>query len=220
MSAFVDVRPPSGMTLAREGQWWKFYNRAMSCYRHVEDYGPSDAMTTANAAVRGLSGLPRAAGDFPDPGDLLSLGLCLEIDTAEPGGAFGVMSWTPSDGVHLWWSSRLKACLVYPKLQLRDARCRIAPTRSEHALVRKWTDGNYGARSVCEARPPTPPIAKCSPAIAVTYRSRKFSPNGTLTTYMHHHDPRVVVYESAGRVPEAIMIRGGRLRLTRLGLDG
>lgn len=222
---FVRPGPPRGLGVIGTAAWWRLYDTASRVYTQIPQYYVEDAIATASVGARAwyrggrLRPMPRLS-HFPDPGDLVTLGTFIEIDAARQNGKIEAIGFGDSDGIPLWWSKKLSACFVYPFL--RGSACKLPPNAAERRLVRTWTDGNYRAACAAEGQIPRPRCVEVLPALAVTYLSTKFSRTGEIVRYVHHHEDNVHVYlgPSVGGAPQAIMLRGGRLRLTTHGLDG
>jgi hypothetical protein len=212
-------------TAAEQRLWDRVYLTAVDAYTSIEDYDDADARKTANAALAGwfspggrrriLRGLSR----LPDPGNLLSIGDFIELHFVQDSGRILMDVFSPSDGVELLWSADLQACFIFPGLN--KGACTLPPTRREDRLARVWAKGRPAKCASPVPRFPTPPLPEVYPGIAITYDSDKFT-HGRLERYIHHFGPGVRCYTARTRagVPPAIMVRGGKLRLTEHGLAG
>ena len=213
--------------------WDRVYSTSMDVYSQIPDFGDRDARLTAdiagdnwyrsgalgnNARRRQLRGLSQ----MPAPGDLLRLGAFLEVEWVLPNGEIRGARFHPGDGVDALWSDTLQAVIVVPHARLGP--CTLPPTRREAQLLAIWARGR-AARCSLRATYNLAPLPIVYPAIQLSYRSDKFSP-GEPKNYIHHIDSRgVLAYFSsepygASRAPQAIMIRGGKLRLTPHGIAG
>lgn len=213
---------------AREQMWRRVYHKAREVYGDVPGYAENDARLTADAAASGwyvssswlglshrrrrLHGLAR----MPKPGNLLELGRFLELEWVMPEGEIrGLKIETP-----IWWSHSKQAIFILPHLE--RGPCTLPPRRTENALAQMWQKGRP---AVCSSpiRVQPRPMPAVYPGIQISYSSDKFT-HGRAIPYIHHFGPGVLCYFShepfgASRAPD-IMIRGGRLRLTKHGIDG
>lgn len=211
--------------------WAHVFNTSEDYWRELPDYHEDDARLTANAAVHGwwkrdrsgwhkrrLPGLRR----LPDPGNLFNCGTFIDVTAVHPDGDFDVSEFGRGDKVPLWWSEDLKACLIMPYLQV--SACIYEPTAREDRISKVWAKGRPG-RCAQIVQGPQPPLPQQLPGLAIAYWSDKFaSTRGDMTHYIHHFENDVYVYYARplpGRTaPAAILVRGGKLRLTEHGLAG
>lgn len=194
----------------------------------LEQYYDEDAKLTANAAVVGWyrkSGgewYPRSYGtqSVPKTGPLTYLGELTSFGTVSRTGEYLEHKFSLGPPA-LLWSQDLRAALSFPLLPV--GACKLLPGPRERNLVETW---NAGRTARC-ASPISPPVGISlgigSPALVIEYRSDKFPDSDgvrRMKTYIHHFEGDVLANVSPGRLPRAIMFRGGRLRLTKDGLEG
>lgn len=205
--------------------WRRIYDASM-VYTEIDGYHVEDAELSADAVTetfwtgsrrRALRGLPR----LPRPGNLLDIGCFLSLDVADENGTVVVHKFAPSDRVPLYWSEDLKACLVLP--YLRTTKCVYRPTLREDQLAQVWARGRPATCAKLCRVVPAPPLPTVRATVAVAYRSDKFT-HGRTRPYIHHCEAGVKSYFArpprGKSAPTAIMIRGGKLRLTPDGLEG
>lgn len=218
---------------ARDQLWHRVYNTARDVYTSIPGYNDWDARLTANAAAEGwYKSTPngyrkrvfRGLSLMPSHGDTFDLQSFTELEYVTDQGEIRGVSFDPKDGVSLRWSDSKQALYILPRV--KESACVYPPRKNEDRLSRIWAQGRPAK---CSSRTlvKNPPMRVAYPAIQVSYRSDKFGlgDDGKPISYIHHHEPGVVVYFSeepfgARRAPEAIMIRGGKLRLTSHGIDG
>lgn len=226
---YAPTATPMRMPAQVEAMWRRVYEcSTREWVGKLEGYFDEDAQLTANAAVvgwyakRGGSWVPRSyrPATLPRTGRLVYLGEFMAFWTVDRSGNCieHVCSPDGSSGrPGLLWSQDLRAALAFPDLPLGD--CKLLPSPRERHLVRTW---NAGRDARC-ASPISPPVGTNIgvgvPGLVIEYRSDKFT-HGTMKTYIHHFEGDVLVNVSPGRTPRAIMFRGGRLRLTKDGLEG
>jgi hypothetical protein len=213
----------------RTALWNRVYQTSIEQYTAIPQFGDYDARLTADIAADNwyesnlLGGSPKARSynglkKLPATGNLLRLGAALEVEWVTRDGTMKLAHFHGS--TDMLWSDRLQAVLVLP--DVRKGPCTSPPTRREAQLLARWARGRAARCSlpVTFNRPPMPYVFPC---VQVSYRSDKFSP-GAPRNYIHHIDSRgVLAYFSSdpmSRAPQAIMVRGGKLRLTSHGLAG
>lgn len=205
--------------------WRNVYDYAAAAYTHIDGYDLRDAELTADAALAGwysgrrrrlLRGLPR----MPRTGNLLNIGCFISLSTTDVDGTITTHSYSAADRVPLYWSQDLRACFVLPRL--RTTQCVYRPTTRENSLAKVWAKGRPAKCGRIAPNVPAPPLPQVQPGIQISYLSDKFS-HGDSKDYIHHFEPGVLCYlaRSQGHSePRAIMVRGGKLRLTKDGLEG
>ena len=227
----------------RDQMWDRVYNTSRDVYTDIPGYGDSDARLTADAATAGW--YVRSGGDWrrrrlsglrnlPAPGNMLFLGCFLDLEYVTSDGEIQGCGFETSDCVPLLWSDDLQALIVLPFA--KDGKCIHPPRTREDQLARVWAKGRPAACSLKSAYS-RPPMHTVYPAVQVSYSSDKFS-WGKNTDYIHHHErgrEKLLRFSGPGRgpcayfskepfrarrAPEAIMVRGGKLRLTSHGIDG
>jgi hypothetical protein len=211
-------------TPAQQRVWDRVYETSINAYTSIRGYDDFDARKTATVAVNGLftgSGArrnPAGLSDMPDPGNVLNLGTFLELHFVDGQGKILMDSFAPSDHVALLWSEGRKACYIVPSLAA--SACNRLPTPREDKLARRWAKGRPAACGRV-VNFPAPAMPVVHPGIAITYDSDKFN-HGTNERFIHHFGPGVRCYfaRTFHGSPHAIMVRGGKLRLTSHGLAG
>lgn len=220
----------------RQQLWEEVYQTARATYTEIPGYDDFDARLTADAAAnswyeskgwlsghrkRPMHGLPK----MPAPGNLLNLThgrTCgfLSLESVNDRGIITSRGFDQSDEIPLLWSEDLRALFVFPYLN-KNAPCLMPPTKRENKLAKIWAKGRPAKCSQLQMLP-SPPLPVVFPGICISYRSDKFT-HGVPKDYIHHFGANVRCYFSSmgnGRAPQAIMIRGGELRLTKDGIDG
>lgn len=147
-----------------------------------------------------------AAQLMPAPGRLTRLGTCLAV--ADAGGRLY------AEGKPLYWSPRLRALIIGPRTGTWSQTS--GPQRSRAArTLQRWTDGRKTGASVAVARTPAVPMRCLGRCSWTFYRSSKW---GHCQGYKHPHGPGVKLYHD----PQTglTMVRGGKLRITREGIEG
>ncbi len=219
MGLFSRSRNPAEQRL-----WDQVYGISIAEYTDIDGYDQYDARRSANAAVRGWyssGGQLRTMTPLrrcPDPGDVLNIGTFMGVDSVRRNGELIQDEFAFHDNVALLWSHDLQACLVFPHLP--DSVCDMLPTPREDRIARVWAKGR-GAKCSRKAQFPAPAMPIVRPGIAIAYDSDKFT-HGRRQGYVHHFGPGVRCYTARDLhgAPQAIMVRGGKLRLTTHGLAG
>ena len=203
--------------------WRNVYDFSSSAYTHIDGYDLRDAELTADAAVAGWyagrrlrvhRGLPR----MPRPGNLLNIGCFLNLATTDPDGTVTFSGFSPLDRIPLYWSEDLRACFILP--YIRTTTCIYRPTPREDRLARVWAKGRPASCAKLASDIAAPAMPDVAPVLAISYRSDKFTHGKTLE-YIHHVENGVLCYFARPHsAPRAIMVRGGKLRLTKDGLEG
>jgi len=211
-------------TAAESRLWKKIYEYSLDEYGDIKGYDDEDARKTAAVAVNGWYGSNGRLRTFkglkqmPDPGNTFNCGNVLGVHWVDRGGAVGQDNFDDSDGVALLWSDDLQACFIVPTLPA--SVCNGLPTPREDRLARRWARGRGAA---CSRRGVFPECAMpyVFPGLAVAYESDKFR-HGRSETFIHHFGPGVRCYIARNYhgAPHAIMLRGGKLKLTTHGLAG
>ncbi len=222
--------------MSRDALWQEVYEVSRSEYTEISNYEDYDARLTADAAAAGwysksgwmspwrkktIRGLPRC----PSPGNLLNLtsngGTFLSVEFVDAKGKILTDAVEDGEKMALLWSDTQQALYIFPNTPL--AKCEYPPTIAEARLNKVWAQGR-AAKCSSFQKWPNPSLPEAAPGICVSYRSDKFKKNGRHTEidYIHHFGPGVVVYRARCRngSPEAIVIKGGKLRLTEHGIDG
>ena len=157
---------------------------------------------------------------LPDPGNSIDLGPngggLLGLYTVNDQGVVKMRRWKTTGRLPpCLWSKKLKGVVCFPGVQLP------APTMSAYTapalleLYEEWHDGKEPL-GVSRVNVPKAELGPGQPALAIVYRSDKFSDDGDMTDYMHVLGPGVTAW--VGK--KGILVRGGRLRLTAGGLVG
>ena len=230
------------MAVTPEHMWDSVYDFASRTWVRarvpLRGYDDRDARSTADTAVAGyFTGGPvrgyrrrpiRALSRMPRPGTMLNLtprgGYVEGLDAVRRDVTILRIKWSRADDVPALWSKRLQAVLILPTM--RQGLCNLPVPVAENELAKVWQKGRP-ATCAAPATYPSPPMPYVLPILQTSYVSDKFTPK-TLTRYIHHHEPGgtrgpVLVYFSSDPrrgQPVAIMIRGGKLRLTSHGIDG
>lgn len=221
---------PMKMSPTVEALWRKVYAKSRQIWvDKLDEYYDEDAKLTANAAVVGFFSYSKgvwtrrhheAVGRMPDPGRTFELGDFYSIDTVDPFGNIVTHSLSVERGEKrpkLLWSHDLQACFVFPFM--RDGACSLEVPAREAKLIAMWNKGRPARCASSVDYPLRSMLGVPSPGISISYRSDKFS-HGKDMDYIHHFEGDVMVSQSSGSVPHAIMVRGGKLRVTEHGLDG
>lgn len=167
--------------------------------------------------------LPRER-KMPNPRGCAFLGKLHSVHFARmvagrPTGEIGVVLVPPS--TDCLWSPRLAAVVAFPGQRLGPPIEKAARVPEAAAIYRIWHKGRepWGASRM---RMPDPRFADAQPAIATGYVSDKFSDDGELVEYLHHHEQDVFCWwgPPGASTPQAILVRGGRLAVTAGGLIG
>jgi len=155
---------------------------------------------------------------IPEPrGEVIYCGTMLELQHFMPDRSEARHSWSTSSAPHLFWSERDKALYAFPGVALPRKFKRGVSGRSLAAKAyKRWTGLNPTKQRT--ARAPRSAAATAGPATYILYRSDKWDPHPV--NYVHPFDAGVVAYVGPGKVPTAFMVKGGRLRLTKGGLEG
>jgi len=182
-----------------------------------------------------LAGNPGKPSRLPDPGDLALIATTLEIKARNDKTGQDEVHRFRGDGPNLYWSTEIRkgkaqgSCLVFPRKHVRwvghlgpDMQAfKAAGVRKAAELLKGWNDGrsptDLGNLTVADYR--MQPYGK---ALHIVYRSDKFNEKGVTEDYIHSFEAgvRLAVSPSAGGgLPMAMLIGGGRLKLTPAGLE-
>jgi hypothetical protein len=234
MSAMIE--PPIDMPVAARALWQRVYRQARAKWvGKLEEYYDEDAQLTANVAVvgwfsaRGGTWARRhysSPGMSPSPGSTFVLGEFEGVECVDQAGSFIEHVFVPDKAKGerrplLVWNEDLRACFVFPKLELGP--CNAPMQAREKRLVSMWNRGRKAKcaapiRSSTRARLGTP-----MPAIDISYYSDKFPDRDGVRRwkhYIHHFEGDVTATLSLEALPQVVMIRGGKLRVTPSGLEG
>lgn len=230
------TEPPLEMPAAARALWLRVYRESSRKWvGKLDDYNDEDAQLTANVAVvghfaqRGGQWSRRhytSPGISPSVGSTFVLGEFEGVECVDAQGGFVEHIFTPerSRGERLpllIWSQDLRACFVFPKIELGPCADEIAPR--ERKLVAMW---NRGRPVRCAAPIKNTPHVRMGvpmPAIDISYYSDKFPDSDGVRRwkhYIHHFEGDVTATLSLESLPKVVMIRGGKLRVTPSGLEG
>ncbi len=216
---------------ARDRMWQRVYLKSRELYMPIPEYEDADARLTANAAASGWYRRTPAGGHtqrrhgglahMPQPGNMLTCGALLELEWVMPSGEIRGFSFPASDKMPMLWSDSKQAIFVLPFM--KRTACVFEPRKRENELAKVWAKGR-GAVCASGANYAIPRMPVVYPALQISYQSDKFT-HGRQKNYIHHFGPGVLAYFSqepygSSRAPQAVMIRGGKLSLTKHGIDG
>lgn len=216
--------PHQGMPARVHECWRRVYDYCAQTFTSIPGYTLHDAELSADAAVAGWytadgrRRAPRRAWKLPRLGELLVLGEFRGVWSAKPNGE--IVHSTDSN-VPLLWSQRMKTAVVFPAgLKLGKSE---TPSPHMDRMMRMWARGRPANAAFDSPRTPQPQMDGGDVAIAVEYVSDKFHHGSKWINYVHHHEPGVVCSvsrTSSAAGPTAVALRGGKLRITRDGLEG
>lgn len=225
----MSVELPMSMSPPVEALWRKVHKKSRAIWvGKLDEYYDEDAQLTANAAVVGWWSQHRgvwrrrrhpAIGAMPEPGRLFELGDFWGVDTVNALGDIDTHMINPGSGEKrpkLLWSHDLQACFVFPFM--RQGACNLPVHPREARLIKMWNKGR-AAKCASPAEYPRARLGAPQPGISISYKSDKFT-HGEMKDYIHHFEGDVMVSFSNEGTPRAIMVRGGKLRVTEHGLDG
>jgi len=182
-----------------------------------------------------FAGNPGKPSRLPDPGDLALIATTLEIKVRNDRTGQDEVHRFQGDGPNLYWSAKLRqdrakgSCLVFPRQHIRwvghigpDMEAfKAAGVHKAAELLEGWNDGrtptDLGKLRLSDYR--MKPYGK---ALHIVYRSDKFNKKGDMVDYIHPLEAgvRLAVSPSpGGGAPVAMLIGGGRLKLTPAGLE-
>lgn len=192
-------------------------------------YGQQYAAHVATKLVYDLwsshTGRPRPR---PTPGQLpqrrlglVGLGHTIEIAGVEWGGS-KIVSAKKLRLPICFWSHELQAVLSFPGLKVAPPVMSAYEVPKLLSLYRTWHDGKDPKIGASRGTVPRASFDRVLAGAIIAYSSDKFEPNGKYVTYVHHFElgrrgePGPLIYVAK----DAIMVRGGKLRLTADGLAG
>ena len=215
--------PHQSQPLSVHHLWREVYDYSRKVFEQIPEYEERDSELTAHAAVGGWfypSGKRRKArrpSRLPQVGPLAEIGELRALWTVT---ADGVITHHVVSDVPLLWSPKLQACVAFPGGIKVDSACR-APKVLDRVL-KTWAKGR-GVRWAQCVDVDLPMMGAGVPLLAIEYASDKFT-HGRTRRYVHHCDSGVTLRTSAKKdqqgAPSALLVRGGRLRLTESGLEG
>ena len=203
--------------------WREVFDYSRKVFEEIPGYDKRDSELTAHAAVAGWftpAGRRRTPSRpirMPKLGPLARIG---ELRALWAVARDGVITRHVMSGVDLLWSPRLKACAAFPGGFSKVDSCR-AP-RVLDRVLKTWARGR-GVRWANCVDVQLPMLGAGVPLLAIEYSSDKFS-HGRQQRYVHHCEAGVMLRVSTKKTtqgaPSALLVRGGRLRLTKSGLEG
>ncbi len=211
---------PGNMSDARKLVWLNAYESADRAYRDLPFYvDPAEVAGVIEHGWRRLPN-PNRSIELPWQGATTYLGAITEIHYADRDGKILVQKFRSTA---LLWSSSMKegqaggAVFAYPGLNIPTPTVNAHEAPKAARIYSQWRDGNAQPRGASVVYFPVPNVSTAKPAVAIVYKSDKFSP-GKKIDYMHHFEKGVRVRLGPGRVPNAIYVTGGRLKLISDGL--
>ncbi len=152
--------------------------------------------------------------------DTAECGTLLDIRYASAGEQF-IVSPRGRAAPLLQWSQPASALVVWFGLKMPRPRPASSPDASASAAYERWTDYERAASTEREFTTPalTGSWRSLGRAVAIGYRSDKFSDKGKPVAYDHAFTSKVRVY-ALGASKQLYVLRGGSLRLTRRGIEG
>ncbi len=203
--------------------WLNAYESAERAYGDLRWAKPRDI---ADHVARGWKNMPVAGKrqiELPWQGDATTyLGVMKEIHYALVEGEVFVQSFGRSPPALLWSTSQREdraggAVFAYPGLKIPRPTVSAYEAPKAAEVYTEWRDGNPEPRGASWVDFPVPKMSTAKPAVAIVYRSDKFSP-GRPVDYIHHFEKGVRVRLGPGKIPNAIYVTGGRLKLISDGL--
>jgi len=203
--------------------WLNAYESAERAYGDLRWAKPHDVADYVASGWRNMPAAGKGKVELPWQGATTYLGTMLEVHYALTEGQVFVQSFGRSPPALLWSASQKEdraggSVYAYPGLKIPTPSLNAYEAPKAARVYTQWRDGNERPRGASEVDFPVPNVSAAKPAIAVVYRSDKFSP-GKKIDYIHHFDKGVRVRLGPGKIPNAVYITGGRLRLTERGLE-
>ena len=153
---------------------------------------------------------------MPNPGTTVFLGQLIELHVLGSDG--NIVMYVPKKPPPLLWSPGVRrdqsdgSLFAFAGMRVPnpEASCRASEAAE---LYKAWNAGEKEPRGMSRARVSRPEMPGAVPAIAVVYRSDKFTPNPV--EYIHHFEEGVRA-RTDGKV---FYVTGGHLTLTERGLE-
>lgn len=192
--------------------------RALRAF-YVEDGGKWQRRT-GDRLLLDESRVPRAR--VGDPGDLVTLGVCLEYTFIDPSGALVVRRFPDSDPPKLYWQHESKVCWIFPGTGMESC---TTPDKSPEAarLFKRWAQRPPECRQVIDI--PAVEVTLHGLADTVVYRSDKWHGRNHdqlrmpgSQEYIHQFGWGVGLWQSDGNPPAAICFQGGCLDMEERGI--
>lgn len=121
----------------------------------------------------------------------------------------------------LCWSAKGSALVVFAGYKLPALRAAAELPAIPARVVETWTQGREATRErQAELELPAGRWRDLGPARSIGYRSDKFHARGQLVDYDHKFTTAVRAYQLGGGSRCVFAWRGGRLRITRRGIEG
>ncbi len=160
-------------------------------------------------------------GVLPLPVEAAYLGRMLELEHGVPDGRFLRHEWTPEKAPILLWEESERALYVLPGVWPKKGASPDAAALSgpAGAAYLRWT--GRAPKGALRARGPKVHVRRAGAARHIVYRSNKWGVTATdWQNYVHPFGAGVEAELAPGTPPAAFRVSGGRLRLTKRGLEG
>ena len=217
-AAAVQSRPDRGAPIALRNNralWEKVHGSA----RRI--YNGDLAKFARRAADKVVADVPRMKSwgkkaRMPNPGTTVLLGQLIELHILGSDG--NIVMYVPKKPPPLLWSPGVRrdqsdgSLFAFAGMRVPnpEAACRASEAAE---LYKAWNAGEKEPRGMSRARVSRPEMPGAVPAIAVVYRSDKFTPRPV--EYIHHFEEGVRA-RTDGKV---FYVTGGHLTLTERGLE-
>jgi hypothetical protein len=210
---------PWSIPKAARRTWANAYNTANRLLgagrpKHLPRYSPGDiaAKVVADLYRSGRKRTMPGPSKMPKPGGLVYLGgPLLGVYIAGDDGRIRVHRFPRPPG---YWSKKLSAVVAFPGLRHPPPTISAMTAPRLLALYEQWHDGKFPRGLSRMKLQHQPCLGRAYSCVATVYVSDKFDDDGQYVNYIHVHDKGVLARFSK----RGILIRGGRLALTKDGL--
>jgi hypothetical protein len=189
----------------------KFFDSAFEFYGDPKTASRVEKIAQGTFRMR----VPRVPKRLKPP-PAAGLGRLLSLEVMGADGTLYVYSWKPSGAPRLFWSEEYQAYMAFPgskSIRTGVKASEWVARRASKRWNKRWNRPGGKKRTVTAI--PTPKFVQKGAAVRVVYRS----PFGKHDDWQHFHDPGVRAFIGPGLPPSVIFVRGGRLRMTRRGLE-
>ncbi len=217
-AAAVQSRPDRGAPIALR-QDRKLWEKVHGSARRI--YNGDLSKFARRAADKVVADVPRfkswgKKSRMPNPGTTVLLGKLIELHVLGSDG--NIVMYVPKKPPPLLWSPGVRrdqsdgSLFAFTGMRVPnpEASCRASEAAE---LYKAWNAGEKEPRGMSRATVRRPNLSGAVPAIAVVYRSDKFTPRPV--EYIHHFEEGVRC-RTDGKI---FYVTGGRLTLTERGLE-
>ncbi len=198
--------------------WDQTYQSAMNIYSDKK-YAEGTAWRAVRLADGNEPKAARRGVRLPNPGDTIILGKLLEFAYITDPPNIQFVKFKAGTEPDLLWSRAHKMLVAFPHAAIPQARTKNVPQNLVQEYVR-WSQRR--PRGAAQFDVPVTTISPAGAADTVVYRSSKWTntpgdPPGA-QEYIHQFSNGVAFEKGPGRLPNAIVFRGGKLDVLPAGI--